>query len=182
MYKEVDWVEDDNGKIVAIIHYYDLNKMSTKEKKVKSFCGQEYILDKERGDVYIKEMACYPGYEEWLEKLVEKHIAKPKESNKFFDTEEPITIVEIDNQFVVQAFHEKIIEPPGNRANGALYAFDQEFLDHLNLISPIPTDFSTEVIPKLLGRIQTWHTDHAYLDVGTPESLMTAQQLTRGQL
>ena len=98
MYKEVDWVEDDTGKIVAIIHYYDLNKMSTKEKKVKSFCGQEYILDKERGDVYIKEMACYPGYEEWLEKLVEKHIAKPKESNKFFDTEEPITIVEIDNQ------------------------------------------------------------------------------------
>ena len=37
-------------------------------------------------------------YEEWLEKLVEKHIVKPKESNKFFDTEEPITIVEIDNQ------------------------------------------------------------------------------------
>ena len=34
----------------------------------------------------------------FLEKLVEKHIAKPKESNKFFDTEEPITIVEIDNQ------------------------------------------------------------------------------------
>ena len=37
MYKEVDWVEDDNGKIVvSIIHYYDLNKMSTKEKKVKN--------------------------------------------------------------------------------------------------------------------------------------------------
>ena len=33
MYKEVDWVEDDNGKIVAIIHYYDLNKMSPKRKR-----------------------------------------------------------------------------------------------------------------------------------------------------
>ena len=27
-YKEVDWVEDDNGKIVAIIHYYDLQQFS----------------------------------------------------------------------------------------------------------------------------------------------------------
>ena len=51
-------------------------QVAAKEKKVKSFCGQEYVLDKERGDVYIKEMACYPGHEEWLEKLVEKHIAK----------------------------------------------------------------------------------------------------------
>jgi mannose-1-phosphate guanylyltransferase len=91
-------------------------------------------------------------------------------------------IVEIDNQLVVQAFHEKMIEPPGNRANGALYAFDQEFLDLLNLMTPIPTDFSTEVIPRLLGRIQTWHTEHAFLDVGTLESLMSAQQLVRGQL
>ena len=67
-------------------------------------------------------------------------------------------IVEIDNQQVVRAFHEKIAEPPGNRANGAMYAFEQDFLDHLKLMNPMPSDFSTEVIPKLLGRIQTWHT------------------------
>ena len=52
-------------------------------------------------------------------------------------------IVEIDNKQVVQAFHEKLVEPPGNRANGALYAFEQDFLDHLNLMNPIPSDFST---------------------------------------
>ena len=89
-------------------------------------------------------------------------------------------IVEIDNLLVVQAFHEKVIEPPGNRANGALYAFDEDFLHYLNLMTPTPTDFSTEVIPKLLGRIQTWHTEHAYLDVGTHESLASAQQLVSG--
>lgn len=86
-------------------------------------------------------------------------------------------IVEIDNHQVVQAFHEKLLMPPGNRANGALYAFEQDFLDHLNLMKPIPSDFSTEVIPRLLGRIQSWHTHHAYLDIGTPESLTSAQQL-----
>ena len=33
-YKEVDWVEDDEGKIKAIILFYDLNKMSTQNKNV----------------------------------------------------------------------------------------------------------------------------------------------------
>ena len=88
-------------------------------------------------------------------------------------------IVEVDTHQVVQAFHEKIPKPPGNRANGALYAFEQDFLDHLNLMNPRPSDFSTEVIPSLLGRIQTWHTRQTYLDIGTPESLTSAQQLLR---
>ena len=88
-------------------------------------------------------------------------------------------IVEIDNQQVVQAFHEKLVEPPGNRANGALYAFEQDFLDDLSLMKPKPSDFSTQVIPKFLGKIQSWHTDQEYLDIGTPESLSLAQQLLR---
>ena len=96
-----------------------------------------------------------------------------------FETNSPSScgIVEIDDQQVVQAFYEKIANPPGNKANGALYAFDPEFLDKLNLMNPKPSDFSTEVIPKLLGRIQTWHTQHAYLDIGTPEALISAQNL-----
>ena len=88
-------------------------------------------------------------------------------------------IVEIDEQQVLQAFHEKVVEPPGNRANGALYAFEQDFLEHLNLMTPSPSDFSTEVIPKLRGRIQTWHTDQPYLDIGTPEALTSANNLMR---
>ena len=88
-------------------------------------------------------------------------------------------IVEIDEKQVVQAFHEKIKNPPGNKANGALYAFEQDFLDHLNLMDQRPSDFSTEVIPMLLGRIQTWHTHDAYLDIGTPEALSSAQKLIR---
>ena len=86
-------------------------------------------------------------------------------------------IVEVDSQKVAQAFHEKVIQPPGNRANGALYAFDQNFLDQLNLMNPKPSDFSTEVIPKWLGQIQTWHTHDTYLDIGTPENLNRAQEV-----
>ena len=100
-----------------------------------------------------------------------------------FTTNSPSScgIVEIDSRKIVQAFHEKIPKPPGNRANGALYAFEQDFLDKLNLMKPIPSDFSTEVIPKLLGHIQTWQTHEPYLDIGTPESLATAQKLMRNK-
>lgn len=100
-----------------------------------------------------------------------------------FNTNSPSScgIVEIDNQQVVQAFHEKVEEPPGNRANGALYAFEHDFLDRLNLMTPTPCDFSTEVIPEFIGRIQTWHTHQPYIDIGTPEALASAQKLLRNQ-
>ena len=88
-------------------------------------------------------------------------------------------IVEIDNEQVVHAFHGKLVDPPGDRANGALYAFEKDFLDHLNQMIPTPSDFSTEVIPEFLGRIQSWHTHHAYLDIGTPDALASAQKLLR---
>ena len=96
-----------------------------------------------------------------------------------FSTETPNScgIVEVDNDLVVHEFHEKVEQPPSNRANGAMYAFEQGFLDRLNSIEPVPSDFSTEVIPRMLGQIQSWHTHEIYLDIGTPESLMKAQKL-----
>ena len=96
-----------------------------------------------------------------------------------FETNTPSNcgIVEIDHEQVVQAFYEKMRIHLGNRANGALYAFEQDLLDQLNLMNPSPKDFSTEVIPKLLSQIQTWHTQDAYLDIGTPEALASAQML-----
>ena len=96
-----------------------------------------------------------------------------------FQTDQPSScgIVETDYQGVIIAFHEKVANPPGHCANGALYAFDPAFLDYLSNMTPPPSDFSTEVIPTLLGKIQSWHTDQPYLDIGTPEALVTAQQL-----
>ena len=78
---------------------------------------------------------------------------------------------------VVTAFHEKVADPPGTCANGALYAFDPEFVEVVARMQPAPSDFGTELIPTLLGRIQTWHTDQPYLDIGTPRALAAAQAL-----
>lgn len=96
-----------------------------------------------------------------------------------FRTDQPQScgIVATNGSGVVTAFHEKVSDPPGDCANGALYAFDEDFDAFLNSLSPQPSDFSTEVIPRLMGRINTWHTSKPYLDIGTPEALKAAQVL-----
>ena len=96
-----------------------------------------------------------------------------------FDTNNPkgCGIVETDEQGVVQAFHEKVQNPPGNRANGAVYAFDSQFLEELNSLKPVVNDLSTQVVPRFVGRIATLHTRNQFHDIGTPDSLKKAQDL-----
>ena len=96
-----------------------------------------------------------------------------------FTTDTPCScgIIATDSNGVVTSFHEKVPDPPGKCANGALYVFDSELLECLSRMNPIPSDFSTQVIPALLGRIQAWHTEQAYIDIGTPEALINAQSL-----
>jgi len=96
-----------------------------------------------------------------------------------FNTDRPSScgIVEIGDDLIAKGFYEKIKNPPGNIANGAIYAFETLLLDYLNCMASPPSDFSTEVIPSLLGRIQTWHTSQVFVDIGTPEALATTQQL-----
>ena len=96
-----------------------------------------------------------------------------------FQTDHPKScgIVATDSDGIITEFHEKVDNPPGNCANGALYVFDSSFIDHILSMSPPPSDFSTEVIPSLLGKIQSWRTYKPYLDIGTPASLAQAQTL-----
>ena len=44
------------------------------------------------------------------------------------DTPECCGIVQTDPNGVVQEFHEKVCNPPGNCANGAVYVFDTKLL------------------------------------------------------
>ncbi len=86
-------------------------------------------------------------------------------------------IVETDSNGVVQSFHEKVSNPPCNQANGAVYVFDKELINKLVGLGAGISDFSTQVLPELVGRIQTWHTNDRYLDIGTPDSLIEAQTI-----
>ena len=84
-------------------------------------------------------------------------------------------IIEKDSNDILVAFHEKVEYPPNNIANAAIYVFDEEFIKWMKELNFKPYDFSVDIIPLLLGKIFTYHTDEVYLDIGTPSSLKFAQ-------
>ncbi len=96
-----------------------------------------------------------------------------------FRTETPSScgILETDSNGVVIGFHEKQPNPPGNLANGAVYLLAPEFLAEMKSRWPQASDFSTEILPHFVGRIQAWETSAPFLDIGTPESYALANRL-----
>jgi len=94
-----------------------------------------------------------------------------------FDAVEPekCGIVELDERGVVRALHEKVKNPPGSLANGAVYVVSPSVMDFLAGLGKETIDFSTEVLPHFVGRINRFHNDIYHRDIGTVESLLAAQ-------
>lgn len=108
------------------------------------------------------------------------HARRPKGcaiTMMIFATDQPQNsgIVELDRLGVVTAFHEKVANPPGNLANGAVYIFEPEVVDFLRSFGKPVIDISTEVIPSFVGRIFTFLNDSYHRDIGTPQSLRAAE-------
>lgn len=93
-----------------------------------------------------------------------------------FDTDSPQScgIIELDVQHRVIAFHEKVANPPGRRANGAVYICEPAVVDFIASLGREVVDLSTEVLPHFLGRMQCFHNADYHRDIGTPESLRLA--------
>ncbi len=93
-----------------------------------------------------------------------------------FRTTEPSScgIVELDERGVVVGFHEKVEDPPGNLANGAVYLLSANLLTIIDHHFHSITDFSTEVLGRFVGQIYSYETSEVFLDIGTPESYVQA--------
>jgi mannose-1-phosphate guanylyltransferase len=83
-------------------------------------------------------------------------------------------ILELDIRGTVIAFHEKVDDPPGNLANGAVYIFEPEVVETIASFGRPVVDLSTEIIPRFVGRILCVETRGYHRDIGTPESLARA--------
>lgn len=90
------------------------------------------------------------------------------------NTPESCGIVELDEQGVVKAFHEKVKQPPSNLANGAVYIIEPSIFPFLADFGKEIIDFSTEVLPHYIGRIYTFFNNSYHRDIGTLESYKTA--------
>ena len=93
-----------------------------------------------------------------------------------FKTPTPHTcgIIETDKKGCVQAFHEKVANPHGDMANGAVYIVEPSIFNYLESLNKEFIDFSTEVIPNFIGRINTFYNDIYHRDIGTLESYEAA--------
>jgi mannose-1-phosphate guanylyltransferase len=65
-------------------------------------------------------------------------------------------IVELDEKNIVQKFHEKVKNPPSDLANGAVYILEPSVLRFLESLKKEDIDFSNEVLPNYMGRINTF--------------------------
>jgi len=83
-------------------------------------------------------------------------------------------IVEIDKKGIVTNFHEKVENPPGNLANAAIYLIEPQVVEWI-VNNPEIKDFSTEVLPRFLGKISTWENKGVHRDIGTIKDLKKAQ-------
>ena len=109
------------------------------------------------------------------------HFNRPQEclmTMMTFRTTNPSScgIVVLNERGVVVGFHEKIERPPGNLANGAVYILAAELLDWLGADFQFATDFSTEILNRLVGRIYSYETNEVFLDIGTPETYEQANR------
>jgi mannose-1-phosphate guanylyltransferase len=86
-----------------------------------------------------------------------------------FRTDDPATcgIYVVDKDNVVSAFYEKVPNPPGNLANGAIYIISARMQEQLRSEYRQAVDFSQEVIPKYVGKIYSYETKDIFLDIGT---------------
>ena len=86
------------------------------------------------------------------------------------DTPKSCGIVDINEQNIVVGFHEKVDNPPGNLANGAIYILSTGFLEILKENFSDATDFSTEVLHNFLHKIYTYETKNVFIDIGIAET------------
>jgi len=112
--------------------------------------------------------------------FIESHKNRPKNCEitmMLFQTDTPSScgIVELSDDGIVQEFHEKIANPPSNLANGAVYICEPSIFEFLENLEKEDIDFSNDVLPKYLGKINTYLNSIYHRDIGTLESYSLAQ-------
>jgi mannose-1-phosphate guanylyltransferase len=94
-----------------------------------------------------------------------------------FETDMPQScgIVEWDENNLVVGFHEKVSHPPSHQANAAVYIIEPSIIEFLVSLNKEIIDFSTEVLPHYILRMQIFRNTDYHRDIGTPESLRLAE-------
>ena len=159
----IEYIQKSEYKDSVQIVYEDvlLGTAGTLKENIKFFGGQDGLLI--HADNYC---------EDELVEFYEAHRKRPSQclmTMMTFRTDCPGScgIVEIDKNKILVDFHEKKINPPGNLANGAIYALSSQLLNEIEASTEIGNDFSLDVIKVYKEKILTYETKRILLDIGT---------------
>ena len=171
-----DFLKTQNFRKPKLTNIFEENLLGTAGTLLKNY---EYFLKTTALMIHSDNFTTLD-----LKGLIMAHNNRPKEcllTMLTFNCSEPSLcgIVKVNSKKVVVDFFEKQPNPPGNIANGAVYVFEDDFLYWMVKNFPKAKDFSTEIIPKLLGKIYTYHTNLPYIDIGTPSSLDEAKRIAK---
>jgi mannose-1-phosphate guanylyltransferase len=110
-------------------------------------------------------------------KFVENFFMKPScaiGTMMTFETDDPQScgIVDVDKDDMLTGYYQKVINPPSNTANAAVFLLDKNVYKYIN--KDVDFDFCSDVIPKLIGKMKTYKNDIYHRDIGTCGSLRIA--------
>lgn len=116
-----------------------------------------------------------------LKEFILVHNSRPKNclmTMMLFNPKDPTLcgIVKTQDNVVID-FFEKSKTPINGLANAAVYIFSKELLQLMVNEYSYITDISTELLPKLLGKIYTYETKNTMIDIGSLESYKEADKL-----
>ena len=112
--------------------------------------------------------------------FINSHQNRPKECEltmMLFNTDTPKNcgVVKLDYLNRVVQFYEKVENPPSTLANGAVYICEPSIIDFCRNLHKNDIDFSNDVLPNFMGKINTFLNDIYHRDIGCVESYALAQ-------
>ena len=110
--------------------------------------------------------------------FIKSHNERPKNCQitlMSFRTTNPSScgILEIDSNNIVQKIHEKVTNPPGNLANGAVYIISKDIFNYLKKYYKNANEFTTEILKDFEGKIYSHETSKKFIDIGTEENYLS---------
>ena len=119
---------------------------------------------------------CFCDFQAFIDSH-KKRVSSTELTMMLFKTTTPSScgIVELDENNIVEKFHEKVQNPPSNLANAAVYICEPTLFVFLESLNKKEIDFSLDVLPYYMGKINTFLNDVYLKDIGTIENYAVSQ-------
>ena len=173
---DVQFYIEQRGDSPSVVTVYESALLGTAGtlRKNRAFFGKDKVMVIHADNFCMSNLALFK----------QAHDQRPSETQitmLTFQSDDPTAcgIVEVDDGGIVRALHEKVLNPPHNLANGAVYIFDPEVIDFICKQQKNPLDLSTDILPKYLNRIFSWPADDIHIDIGTHSNLARADAIAR---